>query len=169
MICRHITTHEWVCGWLGGSVGQWVGSGQMTNNLINLDLIKIIQFCLKIYDLSRHPTHGWVVGCVSGSMGGSGEITNYLINLDIIEIIQFFLKIYDLWRHLHLWVGVWVVGWMGGSVGQWVGSGHITKYRINFDLIKIIKFCLKIYDLLRHPHLWVGVWVNECCQVKWLI
>ena len=36
---------------LGGSVGQWVGSGQMTNNLINLDLIEIIQFCLKIYDL----------------------------------------------------------------------------------------------------------------------
>ena len=28
-------------GWLGGSVGQWVGSGQMTNNLINLDLIDI--------------------------------------------------------------------------------------------------------------------------------
>ena len=49
---------------------------------------------------------------------------------------------------------------MGGSVGQWVGSGHITKYRINLDLIKIIKFCLKIYDLLRHLHLWVGVWVN---------
>ena len=54
-------------------------------------------------------------------MGLSGEITNYLINLDIIEIIQFCLKIYD------LWVGVWVVGWMGGSVGQWVGSGHFTK------------------------------------------
>ena len=72
------------------------------------------------------PTHGWVIGCVSGSMGGSGEITNYLINLDIIEIIQFCSKIYDLWRHLHLWVAVWVVGWMGGSVGQWVGSGHIT-------------------------------------------
>ena len=41
----------WVCGWLGGSVGKWVGSGQMTNNLINLDLIDIIQFCWKIYDL----------------------------------------------------------------------------------------------------------------------
>ena len=40
-----------VGGWVGGSVGQWVGSGQMTNNLINLDLIDIIQFCLKIYDL----------------------------------------------------------------------------------------------------------------------
>ena len=34
-----------------GSVGQWVGLGQMTNNWINLDLIKIIQFCLNIYDL----------------------------------------------------------------------------------------------------------------------
>ena len=55
-----------------------------------------------------------------------------------------------------------VVGWMGGSVGQWVGSGHITKYRINLDLIKIIKFCLKIYDLLRHPHLWVG------CMGQWV-
>ena len=53
-------------GWLGGSVGQWLGSGQMNNNLINLDLIEIIQFCLKIYDLLRHPTYGWVYG----SMGG---------------------------------------------------------------------------------------------------
>ena len=27
-------------------MGQWVGSGQITKNLINLDLIEIIQFCL---------------------------------------------------------------------------------------------------------------------------
>ena len=54
-------------------------------------------------------------------------------------------------------VGAWIVGWMAGSMGQWVGSGHIPKYQINLDLIKIIQFCLKIYDLLRHPHLWVGV------------
>ena len=47
MICRDTPTH----GWLGGSVGQWVGLGQMTKNLISLDLIKIIQFSLKIYDL----------------------------------------------------------------------------------------------------------------------
>ena len=46
-------------------------------------------------------------------------------------------------------------GWFSGSMG---GSGQITKNLINLDLIKIIKFCLKIYDLLRHPHLWVGVW-----------
>ena len=54
----------------------------------------------------------------------------------------------------------WVCGWMGGSVGQWVGSGHVTKYQINLDVIEIIQFCLKIYDLLRHPYLWVGVWIN---------
>ena len=38
-------------GCVGGSVGQWVGLDQMTNNWINLDLIEIIQFCLKIHDL----------------------------------------------------------------------------------------------------------------------
>ena len=27
---------------------------------------------------------------------------------------------------------------MGGPVGQWVGSGHITKYRVNLDLIGAI-------------------------------
>ena len=32
-------------GWLGESVGQWVGSGEITNYLINLDIIEIIQ-CL---------------------------------------------------------------------------------------------------------------------------
>ena len=63
-------------GCVGGSVGQWVGSGQITNNLINLDLIEIIQFCLKIYDSLRHH-HLWVVGWVdgwfNGSMGWSGQ------------------------------------------------------------------------------------------------
>ena len=44
-------------------------------------------------------------------------------------------------------------------MGQLVGSGHITKNQINLELIKIIQFCLKICDLLRHPHLWMGVWV----------
>ena len=57
-------------------------------------------------------------------------------------------------------------GCMDSWVGQWVGSGHIAKYRINLELIEIIQFCLKIYDLLRHPHLWVGVWVNGWGQVK---
>ena len=55
-------------------MGQWVGSGQITKNLINLDLIEIIQFCLKIYDLWRHP-HPWVGGWV-GQWVGSGQITS---------------------------------------------------------------------------------------------
>ena len=73
MICRDTHTHGWVYGWLGGSVGQWVGLGQMIKNLINLDLIEIIQFCLKMYDLQRHPhpwVGMWVVGWFSGSMVG---------------------------------------------------------------------------------------------------
>ena len=51
-------------------------------------------------------------------------------------------------------------GWLGGSVGQWVRLGQMTNNRINIDLIEIIQFCLKIYDLLRHSHPWVGVWVD---------
>ena len=47
MICRDTPTNGWVWMW-DGWVGQWVESGQMTKNLINLDLIKVIQFCLKI-------------------------------------------------------------------------------------------------------------------------
>ena len=58
---------------MGGCVG---GSGQITNNLINLDIIEIIQFCLKIYDLKETPPpmggcmDSCVDGCFSGSMGG---------------------------------------------------------------------------------------------------
>ena len=43
-------------------------------------------------------------------------------------------------------MGGGVVWWMGGSVGLG-GSGHITKYQINLDLIEIVQLCLKIYDL----------------------
>ena len=87
-------------------------------NQINLELIKIIQFCLKICDFLRHP-HPF-------------------------KIIQFCLKICDLLKNPHLWVGVWVVGWMDRSMA-WVRSN--TKYQINLDLIERIQFCLKIYDL----------------------
>ena len=59
-----------MAGWFSGSMGE---SGEITINLINLDIIEIIQFCLKIYDLKRHPhpwVGMWVVRWVSGSMGG---------------------------------------------------------------------------------------------------
>ena len=45
-------------------MGEWMGSGQMTY-LIKLGLIDIIQFCLKINNLWRHP-HLWVDGWVNG-------------------------------------------------------------------------------------------------------
>ena len=51
-------------------------------------------------------------------------------------------------------------GWLGGWVGQWVGSCQIIKNRVHRHLIKIIEFCLKIYDLWTHSHLWIGVWVG---------
>ena len=54
-----------------------MGSGQMTNNLINLDLIKIIQFCLKIYDLLRHP-HPWVGGWMGHWISGWGQVNKSL-------------------------------------------------------------------------------------------
>ena len=54
-------------GLVSGSMG---GSGKITNNLINLDIIKIVQFCLKIYHLKRHP-HPWVGAWVVAWMGGS--------------------------------------------------------------------------------------------------
>ena len=85
-------------GCVGGWVGQWVnqlvsgsmgGSCQITNNLINLDLIEIIQFCLKIYDLLRH-SHLWVGEWV-GEWVGSGQMTN-LIKLELINIIRFCLN-----------------------------------------------------------------------------
>ena len=73
MICRDTPTHGFVCGWVSGSMG---GSGQITYNLINLDRIEIIQFCLKIYELKETPPpmgrcmDSCVDGCFSGSMGG---------------------------------------------------------------------------------------------------
>ena len=39
------------------------------------------------------------------------------------------------------------------------------KNLTNLDLIQIIQFCLKIYDLWRHHHLWVDVWVDG--SVNW--
>ena len=57
---------------------------QITKNLINLDLIEIVQFCLKIYDLWGHATYGlvygwlggWVVGWLGGLMDGPVEISS---------------------------------------------------------------------------------------------
>ena len=49
--------------------------------------------------------------------------------------------------------------WMGEWVDQWVGSGQMTNL-IKLKLINIIWFCLKIYDLWRHSHLWMDGWAH---------
>ena len=139
---------------MGGVVG-WVdgmGSGQITKNQINLDLIEIFQFCLKIQHLWRLP-HLWVGGWVAWWVG-SGQITKNWINLDLIEIFQFYWRFNicgDSPTH------GWVYGWLGGLMG---GSGQITQNQINLDSIKIFQFSLKIYNLWRHPNLWADVWMH---------
>ena len=62
-------------------------------------------------------------GCLGGLVDGCADGWGYIKNLDLIEIVQFCLKIYDLWRHPHLWVSVWVAGWLGGSMA-WVMLNH---------------------------------------------
>ena len=37
----------------------------------------------------------------------------------------------------------------------------ISKNSIALELIKIFQFCLKIWNLWRPPHPWVGVWFSE--------
>ena len=79
--------------------------------------------------------------------GCTPRISKNLITLELIKIFQFRLKIWNLWKIPHPYVGVWFGGWVGGWVGWWVGSGQNTKNLKIVDWIKIIQFCLKIYDL----------------------
>ena len=55
---------------MGGWMVWWVGKGlescQITKNLINRNLIEIIQFFLKIFDLWSHPSYGWVYWWLCG-------------------------------------------------------------------------------------------------------
>ena len=53
-------------------MGQWVGSGHIIKYQINLDLIEIIQFCLKIDDFLRHPQL-WVGVWINGWVNGWGQ------------------------------------------------------------------------------------------------
>ena len=69
-----------------------MGSGQITKNQINLDLIKIFQFCLKIQHLWRlpHPfclkiqhlwrfSRPWVGVCMGGLVDGWGQVKSLKI------------------------------------------------------------------------------------------
>ena len=111
----------WFGGWVGGWVGWWVGSGQNTKNLKNVDWIKIIQFCLKIYHLWRHPhpwVGVWVVGWISGSMGGVKsndlQLNKSWPNRDnsiLFEDLWFAKTPQPMGGCVGGWVGKWVNGW----------------------------------------------------------
>ena len=67
MICGDTPTYRWVCGWLSGCLGQWVGSGQIIKYQINLDLIRIIQLFEDLHFVETTPA---MDGCVGGWMDG---------------------------------------------------------------------------------------------------
>ena len=80
---------------MGGWLGQWVGSCQISKNWINWDLIEIIQFCLKVYDLWWHPTYGWIYGWLCGwtfwhfmtfYLNHLSPLQGYLIDTKFVEI-----------------------------------------------------------------------------------
>ena len=92
---------------------------RISKNSIMLELIKIFQFRLKMWNLWRipHPWVGvWCGGWVGGWRGwwvGSGQNTkNCWLNQDNSILFE------DLWfvETLHPWVGVgvWVDGWVNG-------------------------------------------------------
>ena len=87
----HLKVGVWVDGSVGYCVGQWVGSCQITRNSIIRKLIKIIQFCLKVFVFCLHshpipPTQPPIPLDYT-------QISNNSIGLESIEIIQFYLKI----------------------------------------------------------------------------
>ena len=63
-------------------MASWVGSGHITKTRINFDLIEIIQFCLKIYDLRRNPTYGWVSWVIRWMGGLMDGVMSNLIKIE---------------------------------------------------------------------------------------
>ena len=76
---------------MGYCVGQWVGTCQITRNSTIWKLIKIIQFCLKVFVfcLHSHP----IAATQPPTPFDYTQISNNSIGLESIKIIQFYLKI----------------------------------------------------------------------------
>ena len=138
------------------------GSPQISKNVIRIEWIEIFQFHLKIWNLRTLP-HPWVCVFFGGWMGGLvgrklwnhktfNKTWSYRDNSILFEDLLFVDTLPPLDRCMG--------GWLGGWAGQWVGSHQIIKNLVNRHLIEIIEFCLKIYDLWTHSHLWIGVWVG---------
>ena len=110
-----------------------------------LEQIEIIWFCLKILkSVETPPTYGWVYSLVGWWVGSCQMI-----------MICWDTPTYG-----------WVYGWLGRRVGWLLGSCQITKKQINFDLIKIIQFCLRFMISWDTPtYGWVYGWMARSCQI----
>ena len=107
-----VETHPPMGGCMGYCVGQWVWSCQITRNSIIQKLIKIIQFCLKVFVFCLHSHQ--IPATQTPTPLDYTQISNNSIGLESIKIIQFYLKIWILSRLLHSWVGEWFDGWVEG-------------------------------------------------------
>ena len=118
-----------------GRVGRWVGTSQMTNNGINLDLIEmgVEMVCLKTYGWVETPPpvgvcDGWLE-MVGGWVNGCGDQVKWVkIGWVWRWSVGGWIGCGDgrwvggwVWTHGR-WVCGWVCGWLGGSVDQWVGQ-----------------------------------------------
>ena len=140
MICGDTPSYGWVYSWLG----WWVGSGQITKNLINLwpNWDNSILF-EDLWFVGIPPSMGKCMGGWVNQWLGSCQITKNWINLDLIEIFQFCFE--DLWfmktpPPMDGCMGGWLGRWVGELVDWWVGLHQISKNWINCDLIEIIQF-----------------------------
>ena len=151
----HTHAHTWVgVGWMGGSVGQWVGSCQITKNLINLYLIEIIQCACAC-------THAHVC------------MVNMIISCKWLPPLGESLGIpYDV---IHACVCVCTCVHACACACVWEapsyhppptstqpphppgGTPGISQNSIALELIKIFQFRLKIWNLWRLSHPWVGI------------
>ena len=68
-------------------MGVWFGvsveSCQITKNVINLDLIKIVEFCLETYDFLRWvygSVYGWLIGWLDEWVGMWGHVKSLKSN-----------------------------------------------------------------------------------------
>ena len=154
MICWDNLTHGSVGGWVVGWVSGWERVKWLTIR-ISLDLIKIIQFCLKIWWFVKNspPMDGCMVGWLGGLVSWVNEWDQVkwltiVISLDLNQDNSILFE--DLWFvQTPPPLGGWVDGWLGGWVSGLMGRDRVKWLTIviSLDLIEIIQFCLKIYDL----------------------
>ena len=133
MIYWDTATYGWVYGWMG----RWMDG--FRSNLIKLELIDIIWFCLKIYNLWRHPhlrVDGWVNGWAHvKSLKSNKSWPNW--ENSIMDILDFFWIFYlnhlsPLWGYFLWLTSLWVMAnRVIFDMGGLVDNVSVYAWRIN--------------------------------------